>query len=151
VREHAACERERERERESARSRQLRTRTVTTRSAEALATLHADAARTRAGVHLGREVVAALRASRDATTGAQEAALTLRRRDGTALTLQSPLAKWRPRLTLREPLPRGAGALRAWAQQARTPAQHVHSSARVFDAAPPPQLHRTAAWAARCS
>jgi hypothetical protein len=100
-------------------------------------------------VHLGREVVAALRASRDATTGAQEAALTLRRRDGSALTLQSPLAKWRPRLTLREPLPRGAGALRAWAQQART--RQRSTCVPRLACLTPPQPRRTAAWAARCS
>jgi hypothetical protein len=75
--------------------------------------------RGRAGLRLGLgELRGAVHASREAGAGALRLACTLRlsgAAEAASLTLKSPVAALQPRAELRAPLPRGAGALAAWA------------------------------------
>ena len=64
------------------------------------------------------ELRAAVHASREAGAGALRLACTLRASgaaEAASLTLKTPAAALQPRAELRAPLPRGAGALAAWA------------------------------------
>jgi len=72
-----------------------------------------------AGIRVaGGALYAALHAGRDAGAGALRLACSVRRSrasDAASLTLRSPAARLEPRVELRAPLPRGAGAAEAWA------------------------------------